>query len=1214
MLLTGLMAFSSNAKASSYFDGGDGSVKNPYQVSTCTELQDIGLFLSSNFKIMENIDCSDSINWNSGQGFTPIGATADFTGNIEGNGYFVFNLYISDNTDTNVGLIGNLSGSVRDFFISESNILSNLPANNLGAMVGYAHGGASLSQVGVVFSTVGAANNIGGVVGATNGASISGITTLEEMTNDGGTSLGGVVGLVQGETTIQDFSIGALQGINSQYGGGVVGESDGGLYIQRGYVYGGTSIGGDNTSVGGILGYANSENINIYSVMVFNGLNTVYNSSGIALGSSAGVYPINVSEVYFDPTSTQIMNCSNDTTLDNSICNPINISDYASPAAISVAPFNEWDFNTEWTFNQEGYFINLPTPLANQFNNNVNNQVGNWQMDEGSGTTTADSSGTGSNGTFNNSPNWTNGYVNYGLNFNGSESYSSVSTNALWPESSGSLSEWVNPTSANGGYISPTGWKNWSESYSYGYVLFDQNGDGKTWRAVFNPNDGVSSPGEADVVDSVPISFGQWTNLTMTWYKRLNTYFIKFYVNGEYIGSTTWTGLPGADGMSGLAFGNSGIYPDNFFNGSVDNVLLYNRNLNDSEVAQIASEAYSPIYNNPPQNLNVTSNNTPGTTLTATISWQAPVQDYVPPIDSYRVYYKDQNTTTWQYLTTTGTGNPTVSYTGNFQPGVTYQFEVCAVSNGGCGPYANITYTMPSPNVYTISNCLDLQNLDNSQDIYGVYQLSGNIDCSDSVNWNNGAGFIPIGFNLPGAMFQGVFDGKGYTIKGVYENYGNSCDGIGIFSKTYDAVLKNVTITNSNINNSCDTGTLSGISWGGDISNIHIENGIITGNGNESIQLGGIFGVATIDQNNNHINISNSYFTGTVGAPNDYVEYIGGIAGTMGAFNISNSYSNALINGYVYAGGLAGYTWYPGSGVNNQINDVYAAGTVNSCYSSNGGLIGYGDAIDIHNSFVDAVVNIPNGCESYTGALVGNTDYYNHIYDNNYYDQTVAGVNNCFGYNPYPADACTAVNTTDQPSAKYFVNNSLNSPLDQWDFNNIWYKSDNNLPLLRDTTNHNTLPVIHLNGDSTIKVVKGSSFTDPGAYVTDLDTNVLMQQIKVTGTVDVNVAGTYYITYNVMDNYGNIALTVTRTVVVYIPLPISTPTAIVPSATQLPSTPVQQTTNNSQSNQYTTLPNAPVKKTSNKNFIIYYAILAILILIIFAIIRRRKKGEKEIEN
>jgi autotransporter-associated beta strand protein len=75
-----------------------------------------------------------------------------------------------------------------------------------------------------------------------------------------------------------------------------------------------------------------------------------------------------------------------------------------------------------------------------------------------------------------------------------------------------------------------------------------------------------------------------------------------------------------------------------------------------------------------------------------------------------------------------------------------------------------------------------------------------------------------------------------------------------------------------------------------------------------------------------------------------------------------------------------------------------------------------------------------------------------------------------------------------------------------------------------------TKPVIALIGDSSVNVVYGSSYSDLGARVTD--NKDAERAINGTGSVDTSVSGTYIITFNATDAAGNVADTVTRTVVV----------------------------------------------------------------------------------
>ena len=75
-----------------------------------------------------------------------------------------------------------------------------------------------------------------------------------------------------------------------------------------------------------------------------------------------------------------------------------------------------------------------------------------------------------------------------------------------------------------------------------------------------------------------------------------------------------------------------------------------------------------------------------------------------------------------------------------------------------------------------------------------------------------------------------------------------------------------------------------------------------------------------------------------------------------------------------------------------------------------------------------------------------------------------------------------------------------------------------------------TPPVITLNGDSTINLNVGDTYTEQGATATDnVDTNVA---VIISGSVDTSTAGTYTVDYDATDAAGNHAIEVVRTVIV----------------------------------------------------------------------------------
>ncbi|MEI7718296.1 MAG: hypothetical protein WCI72_00380 [archaeon] len=197
-----------------------------------------------------------------------------------------------------------------------------------------------------------------------------------------------------------------------------------------------------------------------------------------------------------------------------------------------------------------------------------------------------------------------------------------------------------------------------------------------------------------------------------------------------------------------------------------------------------------------------------------------------------------------------------------------------------------------------VHNCVELQNM--SANLTANYELANDIDCSDTINWNSGAGFKPIG-NIT-SPFTGNFNGNSFIISNLKIDLPLSSSWVGLFGR-----------------------------FAGNISNVGLININISG----GQLVGGLVGQSSGI-------ISNSYTTGKV---NGYVGNIGGLVGQQAGGVISNSYSLAeVISANYGCGGLVGNL---NSGT---ISNSYSAGSV-SCSSSIGGFIGIKDGGEVYKSF-----------------------------------------------------------------------------------------------------------------------------------------------------------------------------------------------------------------------------------------------------------------------
>jgi len=68
---------------------GSGTQADPYIIYAVNDRQDIELDLTSYYELANDIDASDTVTWNGGEGFVPI---TSFEGQLDGKGHKIVNL------------------------------------------------------------------------------------------------------------------------------------------------------------------------------------------------------------------------------------------------------------------------------------------------------------------------------------------------------------------------------------------------------------------------------------------------------------------------------------------------------------------------------------------------------------------------------------------------------------------------------------------------------------------------------------------------------------------------------------------------------------------------------------------------------------------------------------------------------------------------------------------------------------------------------------------------------------------------------------------------------------------------------------------------------------------------------------------------------------------------------------------------------------------
>jgi len=201
---------------------------------------------------------------------------------------------------------------------------------------------------------------------------------------------------------------------------------------------------------------------------------------------------------------------------------------------------------------------------------------GSWHFDEGSGTTAYDRSGNGNDGTLINSPTWVDGKFGKALNFNGSNNYVDLGDDSINSAGIITFECWFksnNIASAQGT----------SSIVNTGY---DYN-TGKNYLVVGLYNSKILATA-AGTPDSSRTSDNLQSN---TWYHlvviKVSKDISKIYINGvddTHGASTNW----GGDVSS--VIGKIDIATDQYFNGIIDEVRIYNKAL--------AADEISDLYNN----------------------------------------------------------------------------------------------------------------------------------------------------------------------------------------------------------------------------------------------------------------------------------------------------------------------------------------------------------------------------------------------------------------------------------------------------------------------------------------------------------------------------------------------------------------------------------------------------------------------------------------
>lgn len=231
-LLFTLLCFTNTIYAQ-FSGAGTGTEEDPYIVTDVYELQEMQLDYEAHYALGNDIDASETVTWNDGKGFKPVGDPENsgrFRGTLDGRGHTITGLYINRPEENRVGLISYLTqhfifhddgsltrirGTVKNLALEDASIRGNYTVGTIA--------GSSTSDIEQCYATGqvhGLSNEVGGIVGENGGNSVlANCYAAVEVSGDG-IRIGGLTGSNEGEVMFS-YAVGEVRGITTVKGGAV---------------------------------------------------------------------------------------------------------------------------------------------------------------------------------------------------------------------------------------------------------------------------------------------------------------------------------------------------------------------------------------------------------------------------------------------------------------------------------------------------------------------------------------------------------------------------------------------------------------------------------------------------------------------------------------------------------------------------------------------------------------------------------------------------------------------------------------------------------------------------------------------------------------------------------------------------------------------------------------------------------------------------------
>ena len=202
--------------------------------------------------------------------------------------------------------------------------------------------------------------------------------------------------------------------------------------------------------------------------------------------------------------------------------------------------------------------------------------VGAWLFEEGSGNTAKDSSGSGNNGDIEGTPGWVNGKFGKAMEFDGQSDYIVIKDNDSLDLNQMTVAAWLNLTAYADDQRVISKEEGTSDPYSvYSLQISGANDTKLEFRPTLNG-------ARQRIETSADVPLGQWTHVAATYDGKE----VILYIDGEVDKSTPATGEMMTNDKD-VWIGGSEFYTPRFFNGLMDEAVLFNVALSQDDIKDL---------------------------------------------------------------------------------------------------------------------------------------------------------------------------------------------------------------------------------------------------------------------------------------------------------------------------------------------------------------------------------------------------------------------------------------------------------------------------------------------------------------------------------------------------------------------------------------------------------------------------------------------------